>query len=230
MINVTLILGYITIPVVIDHSVYNQISKYDNNQWKNGSSLSITQFVKNQPEHLPVLSKHTIKIRPTAEMAEVELFRLLASSLVSNNDNNNKNTQYQTKNYGVILLNSSISTPISTSPSNKSIGIISSVHQHDILILKIVDASFMFSKNTPSYNPLSFHSIPSVDLDSWSDYPMEILKCCQQYQETQNVEQIEKLTNQIYDIASLYGYWDLWRVLEGIFSRFNFNPKQFLNQ
>ncbi|CAO3644265.1 unnamed protein product [Cunninghamella echinulata] len=181
------------------------------------SSLSITHFIKQLPEHLPVLSKHIIKLKSTAESAEVELFRLFSKSLSSN-------SQYHTNIYGVILLE-----PLITD-TEKLLGIISSVPRQDTLILQVVDASLIYSTSTPSYNPLSFNSIPPVDFDTWSDYPVEILNCCQQYQATQNKEQLEKLINKIYNIASLYGYWDIWRVLEGICHRFNIDPNQFLNQ
>ncbi|KAI8097080.1 uncharacterized protein BX664DRAFT_72529 [Halteromyces radiatus] len=218
MLSVTLALGYLSIPVIIENSVYTTISKYDQPSWKYGSTLSISSFVQQPPFNWPTISKHVLKLSPTViASGEDELYQLLTTSLSC--DPTEKSALY-----ALITFDSTstlfTNTAASSLSDQKYIGIISTMNNNsDVLSLQIVQTlPFLKRKNPPSYllqkKPTSY--VP-LDMKTWSTYPMEILHCCQKYHNNPDAPiQLQQIALKIYNIARLYGYWDLWRVLEGI--------------
>ncbi|ORX61735.1 hypothetical protein DM01DRAFT_1128606 [Hesseltinella vesiculosa] len=208
----TLSLGYLTVPVELEQSVYNTISPFDRPSWEHESTLSIAYFVEEPPDTYPTKSIHTIKLA-SSSAGDIELFQLIASSLQQDEDRVRPL-------YGIIHFNC-------TDTQTPCMGIVSSLSPElDTLFLRVIDASLLLDQKHDNQS-----NYPALDFELWSTYPMEILNCCDRYQKRVPgaADQLTKLVNETHKIAKLYGYWSLWQITEGILTRFQLDASPFLS-
>ena len=202
----TLSLGYLTTPVSIEASVY--ANQYEISP---SSVLSIIGFGPTPiPTHMsPTMAKFilTIESAGTLTMAQKELFALLYESLNTNS-------------YGIIPL------------SDRHVGIllphVSSLQQQEpsyqfILQIASIPHSSSQQDTTMNNNRMVMNdTVPPFDSEYLKHLPIQVMELCQNRQE----DQLRIVAREIYKIAAVYGYWDLWLVLEGICTRFQINPQQ----
>ncbi|KAG2220583.1 hypothetical protein INT45_008764 [Circinella minor] len=196
----TLSLGYLTIPVSIEASIY--ANQYEISP---SSVLSIIGFGPTPlpPHMLPTMAKFILTMESTLTMAQKELFGLLYESL-------------QTNSYGIIPL------------SDRYIGLLLPLklkqEQQEpssfqfILQISSIPNSFQQDNNKMKIN----ENIPSFDPDYLKHLPIQIMELCQNNKQ----DQLRSIAKEIYKMATIYGYWDLWLVLEGICTRFQINSQQ----
>ncbi|CAO3585008.1 unnamed protein product [Absidia cylindrospora] len=229
MLPIDIILGYLSIPVIVENSIYTNSSKFNQPIWKYGN-LTVAFFVLNPPSQWTTRSKHVLRLKPTATPEETELFQLLSSSLQSYSPQPNNNGSQ----HGIIIFDSTSSLYTNTTSTSlkaqKYLGIISCTQQQNELSLQIIQSPLIFdsTNDNKSNSNIIINQYP-LDTETWSTYPLEILRLCQTYStDPVSQEQLRKLTNTVFNIASLYGYWDLWNVVDGICSRFSIDPRIFL--
>ncbi|ORZ00700.1 hypothetical protein BCR43DRAFT_511670 [Syncephalastrum racemosum] len=70
--------------------------------------------------------------------------------------------------------------------------------------------------------------IATLDMRVLQPLPLEALQLCQQKQDPAAMARLAEIAKQLHQTAQVYAYWDLWRVLEGICTRFDINPNDFL--
>ncbi|ORZ15705.1 hypothetical protein BCR42DRAFT_41652 [Absidia repens] len=236
MLPIDIILGYLSIPVIVENSVHANSSKFDQPIWSYGN-LTVAFFVLNPPSQWTTHSKHDLRLKPTATAEENELFQLLFSSLQCYSPQTPQPPQPKNNGsrHGIIIFDSTSSLYTNTTSTSlkaqKYLGIISCSQQQNELSLQIIQSPLNFD-STHDNNSNSSNTIINqypLDTETWSTYPLEILRLCQTYStDPVSQEQLRKLTNTVFDIASLYGYWDLWKVVEGICGRFSIDPRIFL--
>ncbi|KAI7870241.1 hypothetical protein BDF14DRAFT_159718 [Spinellus fusiger] len=202
----TLALGYLTCPVSIETSLQSVMTPSNPSPWSLGNTLSIVCFVSKPPTLYPTVAKHILTMDPLGTRAEHELYGLLLSSL---------NPQAEQRLWAMILLEDGL------------VGILGA-GQHHKLTLQLVEPTKEPIQTLPSFNPQSPSYGPRLSSESLMGHPLHILQLCQQWPESGASAQLCSIAQEIYQVATLYGYWDLWRVLDGICKRFNIDPQQLL--
>lgn len=206
-ISVTLSIGYLTIPFIIKHSIKSlETTSAEEDeiqtcspQWTFGNTICISSFVKSPPNIYPTIEKHVLEIASHSNSVERETLSILSKAL---NSNDNKNC------HGLAFISTDL------------LGILSSTVQPTTFTLQIVQSA------TPTKNQKSYYTNdPLLDLD-YSVKPFEIMELCQDWPGSQ--PQLQKLAKQVYQTASLYGYWDYWRVFEGICEGHQISSQQLL--
>lgn len=164
-------------------------------------TLSIAYFVLRPPTTYPTIAKHVLKLASSASHAEREWVKFLLRSLSA-------------QRYGIIKMH------------NDRTGILSHAATGDKLILQIVHVTPEQTESTATISS----SYPMLALDQLMPLPLEILQLCQQQHDPAAVARLRAVADQIYRIGLIYGYWDLYRVMEGICQRFNIDPRQLITQ
>jgi hypothetical protein len=239
-ISVTLSLGYLTIPLIIKHSIKSlettaaeeedEITT-SSPQWTFGNTICISSFVQSPPNIYPTIEKHVLQLAHHSNSVEKETLSILSNAFNSHT-NNSKSC------HGLAILNKDL------------LGIFSSTSQSNTFNLQIVQyntssvsTSLLNSDNnnqrqqqqsiTPAtiniksyYNASTTNSDTILDIDQLAK-PLEIMEICQIWPNSQ--PQLAKLAKQIYQTASLYGYWDYWRVFEGICHGHQIQAQHLLN-
>lgn len=171
------------------------------NVWLPSDMLSVAYFVTNPPTTYPTRAKHLLRIASTATSAEREFLLLLSQSLTTRG-----------RRYGILDFRQACGC----------LGILSTsiVQPVDLFILHIVDIpnDIMDSSSSPTqYPPLAPDRLP-----------MEMLQAINERHLPEGEQRMKSIAQEMHRIASVYGYWDLWRVLEGICQRFNIDPQQLI--
>ncbi|KAI9356058.1 hypothetical protein BD770DRAFT_390347 [Pilaira anomala] len=215
-ISVTLSIGYLTIPLIIKHSIKSlettSAEEEDeiltsSPQWTFGNTICISSFVQSPPNIYPTIEKHVLHLASHANAVERETLSILSKSFQT--QTNNKHC------HGLAFL------------SEDLLGILSSTVQTNTFTLQIVQyATQVSGANKKSYQIESNHNDAFLELDH-TVKPYEIMELCQIWPGSQPI--LTKLAKQIYQTASLYGYWDYWRVFEGICEGHQINPRQLLS-
>ncbi|KAI7878049.1 hypothetical protein K492DRAFT_197183 [Lichtheimia hyalospora FSU 10163] len=168
------------------------------NVWLPSDTLSVAYFVTDPPTTWPTRAKHLLRIATTATSAEREFLSLLSQSLT-------------TQRYGILDFRHACGC----------LGILSTstAQPADLFVLQIVDMpnDLMDSSSPQQYPPLAPDQLP-----------MEMLQAMNERHTPQGEQRMKSIAQEMYRIASVYGYWDLWRVLEGICQRFNIDPQQLI--
>lgn len=221
---VTISLGYITIPFFVKHTIkaleITSIEDEDENetsspQWTFGNTICITSFVQSPPNIYPTIEKHILQIAHRSNQAEKETLSTLSRSLIENC-------------HGLVLLSTDL------------LGILSATTQSNVFTFQVVefDSNILFdesilkeqhsvsAKKIKSYSSFSPQDNAILDLDN-PPKPFEIMELCQRWPSSEG--QLSGLAKQIYKTASLYGYWDYWRVFEGICNGHRINPQQLIS-
>ncbi|KAI8376037.1 uncharacterized protein BYT42DRAFT_372440 [Radiomyces spectabilis] len=204
MFSSTLALGYLSVPVTVTHTMYTGDQPVHPEPWTPSTPLSIAFFVKRPPTMNRTIAKHLIKLASPTTIADTDFIHLLSGAL-----NDAKEPIH-----GIVEL------------GNDTLGILSATEQPDTLLLHIVErpptpALPSFHRQAPTFGP-------SLQLDQLAARPSHILQLCQQWPAPEAANHLRMLANDTYHTATLYGYWDMWRVLEGICMRFNINPEQLI--
>ncbi|KAI9247707.1 hypothetical protein BDA99DRAFT_525808 [Phascolomyces articulosus] len=205
-------LGYLTTPVSIEASIHA------NNQYELSPTtvLSIVGFGPTTTTTttatsdslpntmLPTIAKFilTMPSTSTLSMAEKELMALLHESLHIHNS------------YAIIPLHPrhvGILLPLLVQQQKQQ----EPHYQFTFQISQMPSSSSSIEKKNESM-------IPSFDLEQLKHLPIQAMELCQNRQE----EQLRMVARKIYTMATIYGYWDLWLVFEGICTRFQINPQQ----
>lgn len=167
--------------------------------------LSVAYFVTNPPTTYPTRAKHLLRIASTATSAEREFLLLLSQSLSAHGG----------KRYGILDFRQACGC----------LGILStsSIQPADLFVLQIVD----IPNNNEVIDSSSslLQQYPPLAPDR---LPMEMLQAINERHTPEGEQRMKSIAQEMYRIASVYGYWDLWRVLEGICQRFNIDPQQLI--
>lgn len=206
-IAVTLSIGYLTIPFIIKHSIKSleTTSAEEEDevlssapQWTFGNTICISSFVKSPPNIYPTIEKHVLELASHANAVEKETLSILSKAL----------NAPENKCHGMAIIGHDL------------LGILSSTARTTLFTLQVVQSATPTTKNQKSYctNDL-------MDLD-YAVKPFEVMELCRDWPQSQ--PQLKKLARQVYQTASLYGYWDYWRVFEGICNGHQINSQQLL--
>lgn len=211
---ITISLGYLTIPFIIKQSIKSlEITSVEEEdeikstcpQWTFENTICISSFVHSPPNIYPTIEKHVIEIARHSNKVEKETTCILSKAL---------DEHY----HGLVIISSDL------------LGILSSTKQQDIFTLQIVqyDTSTLLNTDTPEQTSIKSYKNSNhvLDLDELPK-PVEIMEMCQVWPNSEI--QLKNLSKQIYKTASLYGYWDYWRVFEGICNGHHINSQQLLN-
>ncbi|GAA5807393.1 hypothetical protein MFLAVUS_000754 [Mucor flavus] len=213
-ISVTLSIGYLTIPFIIKHSIKSleTTSAEEEDeiltscpQWTFGNTICISSFVQSPPNIYPTIEKHVLQLASHANTVERETLSILSKSF---------QTQTNSKrSHGLAFL------------SKDLLAILSCTAQTNTFTLQIVQ----YNSNTTQISSQKSYQVESndnfLDLDMTAK-PYEIMELCRVWPGSKPT--LEKLAKQVYQTASLYGYWDYWRVFEGICEGHQINPGQLL--
>ncbi|KAG1455892.1 hypothetical protein G6F46_006533 [Rhizopus delemar] len=148
----------------------------------------------------PTIERHVIRLSPQATAAESNSCSTLFQALC----------QPQQPAYGIIQI------------ENFLLGILTPTGQGNLFTIHVVE-----SESIPLTGNHSQVEEKMLDLES-SIRPIEILKACQLWPNSKS--HLENIANQIYKIAMVYGYWENWRLFEGICQRHEINPQQFIEK
>lgn len=221
---VTISLGYITIPFFVKRTIKalditsvedEDESESSSPQWTFGNTICITSFVQSPPNIYPTTEKHILQIAPHSNQAEKETLSTLSRSL-------NESC------HGLVLLSADL------------LGILSATTQSDVFTFQVVefdsniltDESILkeqhsvSAKKNKSYSAFALQDNAILDLDN-PPKPLEIMELCLRWPASES--QLSGLAKQIYKTASLYGYWDYWRVFEGICNGHRINSQQLIS-
>ena len=163
-------------------------------------TLSIQGFLQSPPVMYPTIERHIIRLSRQATATESNLCNTLFQALC----------QPQQPAYGIIQI------------ENFLLGILTPTGQGNLFTIHVVE-----SESIPLTSNHSQVEERMLDLDS-SIRPIEILKACQLWPNSKS--NLENIANQIYKIAMVYGYWENWRLFEGICQRHEINPQQFIEK
>ncbi|KAL0091326.1 hypothetical protein J3Q64DRAFT_1827880 [Phycomyces blakesleeanus] len=202
----TLALGYISVPVAIEASVRSNVTPANPFPWTLGNTLSIACFVSKPPTSYPTVAKHILGIPPDATRADQELFSLISSSL---------NAQSQQRLWAMIILQDGLVGVLSSSNASK-------------LVLQIVEPTACLPYPLPSFSPQAANFGPKLSQEQLMGYPVYIQQLCQQWPDPAASASLHAVAQEVYQIALLYGYWNLWRVVVGICERFGIDPQKLI--
>ncbi|KAI9486864.1 MAG: hypothetical protein EXX96DRAFT_57207 [Benjaminiella poitrasii] len=212
----TIKLGYLDLPFVIKRSVCILTTEEEEDDENNllkprwslsHTTLSLIGFVKTLPLAYSTLENHVLQLAPQSKRFEEETIRLLSDAF--NQSSKAKNSHGI---HGVLRL-----------PRNL-FGILSCTEEPTIFTLQIMDPMTDGIMTRPNYTVTSHDLMPSLDR---CVKPMEMVDICQRWPQSQ--DQLVKLAGHVYQLASLYGYWDYWRIFEGVCTRFQINAEQLVN-
>jgi hypothetical protein len=216
---ITISLGYITIPFIIKQSIKSlditSVEEEDDikstfPQWTFENTICISSFVHTPPNIYPTIEKHVIEMTKQSNKVEKEMTTILSKAI---------GEQY----HGLLLISANL------------LGILSSTKQPDIFTLQIVQYDTSILTNDNINKTEAMNTTKSYRNDNYSDTlnldqlpkPVEIMELCQAWPDSEI--QLKDLSKQIYKTASLYGYWDYWRVFEGICNGHHINSQQLLS-
>ncbi|CEP16881.1 hypothetical protein [Parasitella parasitica] len=211
--SVTVALGYLIIPFVITSSTQALTAEEEEKnelgtpQWTFGNTISISSFVQSPPNIYPTLEKHVLQLAPSSHRFEEETLVLLSQAFNQTKASAGKAA------HGLINISSDL------------LGILSCTDQSTIFTLQIVQ----FDKTSQdqeakSYTASDTSTVPDIEHCA---KPIEMMELCQMWPNSQ--PQLTRLASQVYNVASLYGYWDYWRVFEGICERHQISANQLVN-
>lgn len=231
-ISITLSLGYLTIPLVIKHSIKSlettSAEEEDeittsSPQWTFGNTICISSFVSSPPNIYPTIEKHILQlITHHANAVEKETLAILSRAFVSSG---NKAC------HGLAILTKDLLGILSATAQSNTFTL--QIVQYDTSCIKQQQSNTQQQPIVVTANKKSYASNVSterenaiLDIDQ-SAKPYEIMQLCQLWPNSQ--PQLSKVAKQIYQTCSLYGYWDYWRVFEGICQGHQIQPQQLLN-
>lgn len=212
---VTISIGYLSIPFLIKSSTRALTTEEEEDNeigrphWTFNSTISVSCFVQSPPNMYPTLEKHVLELAPESNHFEKETLEILSQAFEQ---------PQPSKTFGLITI------------SDDLLGILfSTAGQTTIFTLQIVQCnnnSNSTIREPKSYGEVANESSMVTDMNQCAK-PIEMMELCQLWPSSQN--QLIKLAGQVYKMASLYGYWDYWRVFEGICSRHQINVDQLVN-
>ncbi|KAL9537769.1 hypothetical protein MBANPS3_011481 [Mucor bainieri] len=217
--SVTIAIGYLTIPFVIRSSTQALTAEEEEErelgtpQWTFGNTISVSCFVQSPPNIYPTLEKHVLQLAPSSHHFEQETLILLSQAFKQNITPAGKAT------HGLIHMSSDL------------LGILSCTDQSTVFTLQIVqfDHALQDSKQQQQEKPAKSYLTPDTntmpDIEQCAK-PVEIMELCQLWPTSQ--PQLIRLAGQVYQMGSLYGYWDYWRVFEGICERHQISASQLM--
>lgn len=204
--SLTVSLGYITIPFIIKSSIRalttdeEEDSELGTPQWTFGNTISISYFLQSPPTNYPTLEKHVLQLAPQAHAFEKEQLEIISNAFRGENK----------RTHGLISI------------ADDFLGILSSSDKPTIFTLHVVQF-----ESVPPIHRISNKSYSRTEIIPSMDQclnPSQLMSLCQMWPNSQ--EQLVKIAGQVYDLSSLYGYWDYWRLFEGICQRYQINPDQ----
>ncbi|KAI8378938.1 hypothetical protein BD560DRAFT_31481 [Blakeslea trispora] len=199
--SITLALGYLTVPLVIKSSIHTLSSENNAPSWTFASTVSINCFVHSPPTIYPTREKHLVQLRDDANKFEQETLVALSHAMSSDSS----------KSHGLMTITDNL------------LGILSPTAHHSTFVLQVVQFDPKSKMEPKSYHN-AVEKIPSLDL---SAKPTAIMELCQSWPHSK--DKLAKTGAYIYRLACLYGYWDNWRVFEGICQTHQINVDQLLN-
>ncbi|KAF1806766.1 hypothetical protein V8B55DRAFT_1459499 [Mucor lusitanicus] len=216
--SVTIAIGYLTVPFVIKSSTQALTAEEEEErelgtpQWTFGNTISISCFVQSPPNIYPTLEKHVLQLAPSSHHFEQETVILLSQAFKQNKTPAGKAT------HGLIIMSSDL------------LGILSCTDQPTVFTLQIVQ--FDRALQDPQQQQQQAKSYIAPDANTMPDLeqcakPVEMMELCQMWPTSQ--PQLIRLASQVYQMGSLYGYWDYWRVFEGICERHQISANQLVN-
>lgn len=211
--SITIVIGYLTIPFVIKSSTQALTAEEEEEnelgtpQWAFGNTISVSCFVQSPPNIYPTLEKHVLQLATSSHRFEEETLILLSQALKQNKTPTGKAT------HGLINISSDL------------LGILSCTDQSTVFTLQIVQYdNTSQDQEIKSYIAPDINTVPDIEQCA---KPVEMMELCQMWPNSQ--PQLIKLASQVYKMASLYGYWDYWRVFEGICERHQISANQLVN-
>ncbi|KAI8643574.1 hypothetical protein BD408DRAFT_431244 [Parasitella parasitica] len=211
--SVTIALGYLTIPFAIKSSTQALTAEEEEEnelgtpQWAFGNTISISCFVQSPPNIYPTLEKHVLQLAASSHRFEEETLTLLSQAFKQNKASVGKAV------HGLINISSDL------------LGILSCTDQPSVFTLQIVQFdNTSQGQEAKSYAASDTNTVPDIEHCA---KPAEMMELCQMWPSSQ--PQLTRLASQVYNMASLYGYWDYWRVFEGICERHQISANQLVN-
>ncbi|CAO3610570.1 unnamed protein product [Mucor fragilis] len=177
-------------------------------QWTFSNTISISCFVQSPPNIYPTLEKHVLQLAPSSHRFEEETVILLSQAFKQNKTPAGKAT------HGLINISPDL------------LGILSCTDQPTVFTLQIVqfDHASQDPQQVKSYMAPNVNTVPDMEQCA---KPVEMMELCQLWPTSQ--PQLIRLASQAYTMGSLYGYWDYWRVFEGICERHQISANQLVN-
>jgi hypothetical protein len=212
--SVTISIGYLNIPFLVKSSTRaltteeEEENEMSTPRWTFGNTVSISCFVQSPPNMYPTLEKHVLALAPQSNNFEEETLAILSNAF--------QQLQSNKRTHGLITI------------SDGLLGILSSTDQPTVFTLQIVQSNGHcgITNESKSYAEAASESNMIPDMKQCAK-PIEMMELCQSWPNSR--EQLTKLAGQVYKMASLYGYWDYWRVFEGICSRHQISVDQLVN-
>lgn len=199
--SLTISIGYITIPFIIKSSIRALTTEEEED-----NELGTPHWTFGNTISVSYFLESPPTIYPTLEKHVLQLtpqahaFEKEQLEIISN--------AFKTTTHGLISI------------TNDLLGILSSTEKPTIFTLHIVQFVEPFNRQ-PSYSKPPSDSNLEQCLS-----PAQIMSLCQMWPESQN--QMIKAARQAYHLASLYGYWDYWRLFESLCNRHQINPNTLL--
>jgi hypothetical protein len=214
-VSITISIGYLNIPFIIKSSTRALTTEEEEEEfgggrprWTFGSTVSISCFVQSPPNMYPTVEKHVLELAPQSNHFEEETLVILSHAFEQSNK----------RIHGLITISDDLLGILSSS---------SAADQPTLFTLQIVQSNNDSNiKETKSYAETASESNMVPDMKQCAK-PIEMMELCQLWPDSR--DQLIKLAGQVYKMASLYGYWDYWRVFEGICSRHQINVDQLVN-
>ncbi|KAG0172830.1 hypothetical protein DFQ30_009502 [Apophysomyces sp. BC1015] len=195
---VVLALGHQALPFSIRHSVNAEATPFESVRWPYGNMLSVIGFVAKSSTASRTVSRHILEMAPETTPAEQDIIGLFSKTL--------KGEGQGPRCFAIVRIDRSLIGSIGFHGGDES------------LVLHIIE----------QVHPTKAASYPPLSLDILRTRPEHIMQLCQQWQNPNAATHLQALANDTYNIARLYGYWDLWRVLEEICSQYQINPRQLI--
>ncbi|KAF7729886.1 hypothetical protein EC973_003620 [Apophysomyces ossiformis] len=195
---IVLTLGHQTILFSIGHSVKTDTTSFNSLRWPYDTTLSVIGFVAKSPTTSRTISRHVLEMAPNTTPAEQDVIGLFSKAL--------KGEMSGQRCFAIVRIDNSL------------IGSIGYYNGEESLVLCVIEQ--VHPTRMSSYSPFSMEMLRSR--------PFHILQLCRQREDPNAVAHLRALANDTYNIASLYGYWDLWRVLEEICFQHQINPRELL--
>ncbi|KAI9313829.1 hypothetical protein BX666DRAFT_548679 [Dichotomocladium elegans] len=175
-------------------------SAFDSTWQMPSDVLSVAFFVTKPPSDHPTRAKQLLEPASTATQAEREFLMLLSQSMAKN------------KSFGILDFRST---------AGGILGILSP-HGYPSFALTLQWVDF----GATTMRPLTSQMEPFPHPLAPDRLPMEMMDAIQH---PGGHDRVRAIAKEMYRIATVYGYWDLWRVLEGICQRFQLDPQQLIS-